>query len=568
MCSKLSILILALITVTAGCGEASRSHQSGQRTSVTENKDPSLEAKMEREAEQAAPLLVKGEVRNAVPVYKIPTKLRERLEKAQPELVANYSQRFQVYDQHLHISTKTSKMTFSATLKIPGKQDENIELSCSFEQSQMPWSCDQMYPTDTRVAESRRLQATVNCLDTFRCEQVGVELFVVIDGKTESQLFQNTKFSARKASSGDIEEEVVPPIKDIQQKPNYEPPVKSVTQPAKPAQKEVVPPAEPVEPKRLRVFEKPIREQPAPPAVTTTPPAEPALPAEVAPAPSAPPAKVEPTVQEFGPELSEKELDEVMDDPNSAIEISAPMPMPNPSKGKYSIPGIEELRPNVGSGVKSQAIGSHNRGFLRTGTELPANGPGFVCRHRSNRDFGTDLAIEMLTGAAADADKNFPGQSPIVVANISKQGGGKLCNPSGSCHASHQTGLDADVVFPSVKKVTDMWSLCGGRCTKGSHISDDFDTPRFWNFVKTLNCAKSRPVIAMFIDAQIKHYMCDWVKQNTNEDLSDPDSCAFRTLQAMKHASGHHNHVHVRFKCPGNRDCRDATVSLGRGTGC
>ena len=50
--------------------------------------------------------------------------------------------------------------------------------------------------------------------------------------------------------------------------------------------------------------------------------------------------------------------------------------------------------------------------------------------------------------------------------------------------------------------------------------------------------------------------------------VADPDSPAFKALQAMKHEPGHHNHVHVRFKCPGNRDCRDATVSLGRGTGC
>lgn len=570
MGSKLSIVILALITTTVGCGEKPR-RQLGQRTFINENreaakkfeseKDLSPEARMAYEAEKAAPLIVKGEVKNPVPAYKMPQKFYERLEKTQPQLAVKSSTQFQITDQHLHISTKTNRMTFSGTLKIPGKQDEAIELACTFNQSHVPWSCDQMYPTNAKVAEERRLQATVNCLDTFRCEQVGVELFVVINGKTESQLFQNGKFVARKAVSGDIEEDV-PPVKPVGQD-EYIPPVKTV--PGKPTtKKEDVPPIEqlPQKPrnyqpqvedpsKDIKVYEKPAAPQPETQQIS-------------------PPAEVKPQEQsEFGPELSEEELEQLMDDPNQAIEFSAPMPMPAPAKGKYSIPGIETLRPNTGDNVKSQAIGSHNRGILQNGATLHS-GTGMLCRHRANRNYGTDLTIQMLTEATADVDAKFPGHSPIVVANIAKQGGGKLCNPSG-CHASHQTGLDVDVVFPSTKKVSDMWSLCGpnqAHCAPGNHISDNFDTARFWHFVKTLNCAKGQPVIAMFIDKEIKRYMCKWVRQNTNEDLTDPDSCGYRTLQAMKHARGHYNHVHVRFKCPGNRDCRDATVSLGRGTGC
>jgi murein endopeptidase len=217
--------------------------------------------------------------------------------------------------------------------------------------------------------------------------------------------------------------------------------------------------------------------------------------------------------------------------------------------------------------VKAQAIGFHNAGTLRNGTTLPASGPGFVCRKRANRNYGTEMTIQLLEGAAGAVEKAYPNKSPFVIANISKQGGGHLCN-YGSCHASHQTGLDVDVAFPSQKHNTDLWSLCSsGRCKAGAKISDDFDEDRFFLFVKTLVAAKNKPVIAFFIDTQIKKYMCQWAR-NKGENLSDPDSPAFKALQAMKHEPGHHNHVHVRFKCPGNRDCRDATVSLGRGTGC
>jgi murein endopeptidase len=559
-------LTLLILTAQFGCGDTRSRQNSGART--FEDEKPAApqpqasapapapapapetsetpEQKNDREALKAAPMILRGEVRNAMPAYRVPEKLRERLQETNPELVAPQSKSFEVFNQHLHIKAKDSSMTFTAVLRIPGKQEEPIELKCNFDQSAAPWSCDQMYPVDPRVAAERRLQATVNCLDTHKCERVGVELFVVIDGKTESQLFQNQKFSARRATSGDVEE--------------TEDGVKALPKPV---------PVGPLAPLRPRILEKPTPEkppvQPAPGPAAPAPEAAPqeaeTVPAPVPAAPAPEPEIVPP------PELSESELQEAMDDPNSAIEITAPIPMPRPGRGQYSIPGIETLHPETGRGVKTQAIGFHNGGTLRDGTTLPASGPGFVCRKRPNRNYGTEMTIQLLEGAAGAVEKAYPNKSPIVIANISKQGGGHLCN-FGSCHASHQTGLDADVAFPSRKHNTDLWSLCStGRCRAGAKISDEFDEDRFFLFVKTLVAAKNKPVIAFFIDTQIKKYMCRWARDK-GENLSDPDSPAFKALQAMKHAPGHHNHVHVRFKCPGNRDCRDATVSLARTTGC
>jgi murein endopeptidase len=504
----------------AGCGEKASRGRTSARTfehpkseAATPPDQPlTPEQKIEAEAQKAAPFILRGEVHSAVTAYQVPEKLRARLQETNPELIAPRSTKFEVFNQHLNIRAKDSSMTFTAVLRVPGKQEEPIELKCQFDQSSAPWACDQMYPVDAKVASERRLQATVNCLDTYACERVGVELFVVIDGKTESQLFQNQKFSARRASSGDVDESEPHGLKSLER------PV----------------PVGPAPARRPRVLEKP------------TPPTQQA--------PSS-------------PELSEGELDEVMEDPNSAIEISAPIPMPRPGRGQFSIPGIETLRPETGGGVKAQAFGFHYGGTLRSGSELQGSGDGFVCRQRANRNFGTDMTIQLLKGAAKAMERAHPNKSPIVIANISKQGGGRLCN-SGSCHRSHQTGLDVDIAYPSFNRNRDMWSLCGpGGCRSGAKISDDFDEQRFFTFVKTLVAAQGRPVIAMFVDAQIKGHMCQWAR-NKGEDISNPNSPAFLALQAMKHQAGHHNHVHVRFKCPGNRDCRDATVSLGRGNGC
>lgn len=577
----INVLILATLF---GCGDANSRRQNGARTFEHErpvasptqkNPDPAEpavpltpEEKNDAEALKAAPLILKGEVTSAMPAYQVPEKLRERLRQSNPDLVAPYSKKFDVINQHLHIKAKDSTMTFSAVLRIPGKQEEPIELRCTFDQSTAPWSCDQMYPTDPKVAAERRLQATVNCLDTHRCDRVGVELYVVIDGKTESQHFQNEKFSARRATSGDAleSEEGVTPLKN----PVPVGPLKPVTprvleKPTRPAERST----DPTEP-----LESPRDPNPSVPAATEPPkvenPESPEKPISPPPLPRAkPPVPVvspEP-VPVPAPSLNEAELEEVMDDPNSALEISAPVPMPVPGRGQFSIPGIETLRPETGSGVKVQAIGFHNGGSLRSGTQLNASGAGFVCRQRANRNYGTELTISLLKGAAEAVERRYPNKSPFVIANISQQGGGRLCN-GGSCHASHQTGLDVDIAFPSQKSNSDLWSLCGSNgCRAGGHISDDFDEERFFLFVKTLVGAQSRPIIAMFIDTQIKKHMCQWAR-NKGEDISNPDAPAFRALQAMKHEPGHHNHVHVRFKCPGNRDCRDATVSLGRGTGC
>ncbi len=234
-----------------------------------------------------------------MPAYQVPEKFRERLQETNPELVAPRSTKFEVFNQHLHIKAKDKSMTFTGVLRMAGKQDEPFELKCTYDPSNAPWSCDQMYPVDPRVAAERRLQATVNCLDTHKCERVGVELFVVIAGKTESQLFQNQKFSARRATSGDALESA---------------------DGVKPLPKPV--PVGPLQPRGPKVQQKPT---PAPPPEEKAhePHVEPVTEAEAE------------AIAEQAPELTEPELQEVMNDPNQAIEITAPMPMPSPAKGAF-----------------------------------------------------------------------------------------------------------------------------------------------------------------------------------------------------------------------------------------
>ncbi len=555
-----SLIILTMLLL--GCGQRAISQKPvGVADQLPDNGDvPQSQIDDEK---TAAPLLVRPERTASIEPYEMPKPLQERLQQVRPDLIPPIqSSEFKVVNQHLKISSRESKMTFTGTLKINGRQDEVLNLTCAFDKSKVPWYCTNMLPSDEGVAAQRRLQASVECSDSYRCNQVSLELFIVIDGKTHSQLFQSEKFFIRRSSSGDIDE--------AENFPPRDPPVSKGS-----SGKKTPPPQMPktVEPP-IKVQEKPTRAK-EPSANTAHPWLE---------------DQEESVLPEFGPDpsensdpLSPQEILEIMEDPNAAIEFTPPVLPPSPTSERFSIPGIEKLRPQIDSKVPEQAIGRHNNGYLMSPVRVPDKGEGFICRKRANRSFAANLMAELLQGAAQKVKNLSSSNSPMIFANIAKQTGGKLCNGPGRCHASHQTGLDVDVVFPSTKPVSDMWNACSitvltkknrsGRevrqtvCRPGSGVVPEFDESRFWEFSKHITCAEGEPVIAMFVDAEIKKHLCRWVRAQ-GEDINSPASCAYKTLRAMKHSSGHYNHVHIRLRCPGNRRCQNAEVTLGKGVGC
>jgi murein endopeptidase len=535
-------IISICATSLLACGRPDSTYRpnipSGSTTFSTDDIPP---PQISNEASKGAPLGLNDDRHMPLPAYQVPQPFLERVKKSEPSWMPEAATGFQVLNQHF--GAKDSVMSFSGTLRIDGKQDEPIALRCRFDMSVLPWTCKDMFPTDEKVAQDKRLQATAICMDPPKCRYTGVELFVVIGGKTVSQLFQSEPFRARIAQSGDVEETA--PDKDQVLKPEPGP-----SQP--------------------KVQEKPKTDgkaQPKPEDKLTPPkkyqdrvPQEPDASAN----------------DDDDDTLSDDELEKTMDNPNIAIEFNSPIRPPNPSAGRYSIPEIEQLRPEIGSTAPSQAINYHFDGSLQHAVQLPMKGRGFACRADDGRNWGTNLMINLLEKTSVSVDKSFPGCSPVVVANISKKYGGPLVSAAGNAHASHQTGLDADIVFPSRKVVDEMWAPCrfvkihdrkGTHtvCADGSPISKDFDDERFWTFIKTMNCAQGSPVIAIFMDKEIKKHVCAYVRRS-GENMND--ACVVQTLQSLKHETGHYNHFHVRLHCPGNRECREKTVTLATGTGC
>ncbi len=105
----------------------------------------------------------------------------------------------------------------------------------------------------------------------------------------------------------------------------------------------------------------------------------------------------------------------------------------------------------------SVAVGRPNRGRLRNGVLLPAEGADHttwdgLLHVRPNRDWrrvGTDRLVRTILLVAARYRRAHPGAPRVVVSDLSlPQGGHFGAEYGGLGHASHQNGLDVDIAYP------------------------------------------------------------------------------------------------------------------------
>jgi penicillin-insensitive murein endopeptidase len=197
--------------------------------------------------------------------------------------------------------------------------------------------------------------------------------------------------------------------------------------------------------------------------------------------------------------------------------------------------GEKEL-PSIG---KAAAIGYYPKGCLQGAVELPPTGATWqVMRISRNRNWGHPSLIKFLERFAPAAAK-ATGWHGVLVGDLAQPRGGPL--PYG--HSSHQIGLDVDVWFmpmpervlskeerdnlPFLNLVADDWK----------HINKDVWTPAHAAFIRT--AAEQPEVDRVLVNAAIKKELC--------------------AMQGSKHPAwmskvrpwyGHHDHIHVRLRCP------------------
>jgi penicillin-insensitive murein endopeptidase len=188
----------------------------------------------------------------------------------------------------------------------------------------------------------------------------------------------------------------------------------------------------------------------------------------------------------------------------------------------------------------AQAIGTYSGGCLAGAAALPVSGPGYELLHlKRNRRYGHPVLIAFVRrlGAAARA-KNL---GVVVVGDLSQPRGG----PTPNGHRSHQTGLDVDIGYAAPAR------LRAGRISTAdrerlvplpvvdlrTHAATPAWTPKT---IMLLATAAADPAVdRIFVNPAIKRMLCE-----------GPTGKAPWTGR-VRPWWGHHDHFHVRLKCPG-----------------
>ncbi|CAN5504085.1 hypothetical protein BH20ACT15_BH20ACT15_11400 [soil metagenome] len=118
---------------------------------------------------------------------------------------------------------------------------------------------------------------------------------------------------------------------------------------------------------------------------------------------------------------------------------------------------ITEAQPTSPAGARSIAVGKPTRGSLIFSVQLAAEGPDFftwdfprrTSPNRAWRRWGTDTALMRTLTVIAEHRAANPGAPRAGIADVSRRSGGPFGKRFGGLgHASHQNGLDVDVLYP------------------------------------------------------------------------------------------------------------------------
>jgi murein endopeptidase len=141
--------------------------------------------------------------------------------------------------------------------------------------------------------------------------------------------------------------------------------------------------------------------------------------------------------------------------------VPAPAAHAMPADGPPSVVIAPAVDPPI-AWRSSRALGQPFDGRLAAGVQLPAEGRDFwtydwgtrVSPNRPWRRWGTDRLVRTLLDVIAEYRAANPGAPRVGIADLSRPRGGHFGEEFGGLgHASHQNGLDADILYPRVDRL-------------------------------------------------------------------------------------------------------------------
>lgn len=190
----------------------------------------------------------------------------------------------------------------------------------------------------------------------------------------------------------------------------------------------------------------------------------------------------------------------------------------------------------------TEAVGFYSNGSLKDGVSIIDRNIDvqklFISRKKL---FATEELLELIDEASLFLKTNFKSAEPLALGDLAAVNGGKAAR-----HASHQNGLDADIVYLKVnEKPQDSnnpeWAE--NFVTKNG-VSKNFHTARNFELLKYL--ASKDNVERIFVDTLIKKELCMFV--NITENAKTLSNLEF--LRKLRPANLHQTHFHVRIACP------------------
>lgn len=198
-----------------------------------------------------------------------------------------------------------------------------------------------------------------------------------------------------------------------------------------------------------------------------------------------------------------------------------------------------------GSDHRPEAIGSYALGCQSGAVQLAETGPTWQAMRLSrNRNWAQPVTIDFLEDLSAFAATQT-GWEGLYIGDLSQPRGGPMLTG----HASHQTGLDADIWMlpPSRLNLTEAeretLSSISMRRAYGAYVNDSWSRQH----EAILRAAAEDPRVArIFVFPGAKVEMC----RNATGDRD--------WLNKIRPWWGHHYHFHVRLHCPdSDPDCVD-----------
>lgn len=199
----------------------------------------------------------------------------------------------------------------------------------------------------------------------------------------------------------------------------------------------------------------------------------------------------------------------------------------------------------TGSSQSPAAFGSYSKGCQAGAVQLPETGPTWQAMRLSrNRNWALPVTVDYVQDLSRKVAQ-IPGWKGIYVGDMSQPRGG----PMTSGHASHQSGLDADIWLLAPQRLNLSRAERESISSESLRRANGAYTNSKWTrqHMEVLKAAASDPRVArifLFPGAKVK--MCD-------------DATGDRSwLRKIRPWYGHHYHFHVRLNCPrGMSGCVD-----------